>query len=173
MAVAFDLTLDFRDNKQHAETCCAWLAARASGLVIDSFHIAIHSPFVAGYPYGQPTHFQVSMIPADVGINLAIDKNRERIPLDDVQLSQLGNHLYNLLRGAPHFDLAMVGWDVDSLLDVQELNGDWAKEIRVGAMHGLVVHIALLEELPRSNFFVPFDEDHQWIPYVGSKRFGT
>ncbi len=173
MAIVFGLVVDFGDNKQHAENFHDWLRVRASGVMIDGYQITIHAPIFAGYPYGQPTQFQVSVIPANVGFRVAIDENHERIPLNDAQLSQLGSYLYDLLRGAPHFELAMVGWDVDFLLDLEDLNHDWAEEIRDGAMQGLVVHEALLNRLAQSDYFLPFDEHHQWIPYAGSKAFGT
>ena len=88
-----------------------------------------------------------------------------------MELTNLGNSLYDLLRGAPNFQLAMVGVNVDFFLNVAELNSDWCDEIRDGSFDGLVVENSLIGQLPQSSHFVAFDDEHLWIPYAGSKAF--
>jgi hypothetical protein len=121
MAIAFELVADFGGDNQSADDCCRWLGARIAPVGIGSHEIQIHPPFVSGYPYEQPTRFQVSVVPAQVGYSVALDDTDDRIPLSAEQLSLLGDGLYDMLRGAPHYELAMVGWDVDFLLDIDEL----------------------------------------------------
>ena len=111
----------------------------------------------------------MSVIPANVGCRVALDESDGRIPLNDSQLSRIGKHLYDLLRGAPNYQLAMVGWDVDFLLDVDELKSNWASEISDGSFDGLVVNKALLNRFPASEYFTDFDDEHVWLPYTGSE----
>ena len=140
MATAFELVADFDGDKGSAERCHRWLESRIRPAKIGNHIINIHRPLISGYPCANPTRFKVSVVPANVGCAVAIDETDERIPLTDNQLSTLGKHLYNLLRGAPGYQLAMVGWDVDFLLDVDELNENWASEIGDGSFDGLVAH---------------------------------
>jgi hypothetical protein len=169
MAIVFDLVVDFGDDRLSAEICSQWFASRITPVVVDEFVIELHQPLISGYPHERPNRFQVSVVPANVGYNVALDDHRERLRLSDDQLSRLGASLYALLRGAPRYQLAMVGWDVDFLLDVNELNAEWASEIRDGTLSGLVVCKSLLPVTPSSPHFIDFDDDHVWIPYAGSK----
>lgn len=169
MAIAFELVADFADDKDAADHCRQWLESRIMSVEIDQFTINLHQPLIAGYPHANPTCFKVSVIPANVGCRVALDESDERIQLDDHQLSRLGTHLYDLLRGAPGYQLAMVGWDVDFLLDVDELKSDWASEIRDGSFDGLVVNKSLVHRLPASEYFTDFDDEHIWLPYTGSE----
>ena len=169
MAIIFELVVDFDGDKESAERCRQWLESRIRPVDIDEFTINIHRPLFLGYPYTNPTRFKVSVVPANVGCAVALDETDDRIPLTDKQLSKLGVYLYDLLRGAPGYELAMVGWDVDFLLDVDELNTDWASEIGDGSFGGLVANKSLLQRLPTSECFVAFDDEHVWIPYTGSE----
>jgi hypothetical protein len=169
MAIAFELVADFDGDKDSADSCRQWIDLRIAPVEIDEYTINIHRPLTSGYPYENPTRFQVSVIPANVGCLVALDDTHDRIPLTGTQLSLLGKSLYDLLRGAPGYQLAMVGWDVDFLLHVDALNADWACEIRDGSFGGLVASKSLLPKLPGSPHFVEFDEEHAWIPYTGSQ----
>lgn len=169
MAIAFELVADFAGDKVAADCCRHWLESRIRPAEIDEYTITFHPPFISGYPYSNPTRFQVSILPANVGVSVALDETDERIPLSSAQLTRLGMFLYDCLRGAPGYQLAMVGWDVDFLLDVQELNTDWASEIRDGSFGGIVTSKSLQKQLPASEYFVEFDDTHMWIPYTGSE----
>ena len=169
MAIAFELVADFGGDKDSAECCRQWLDTRIAPVEIGEYTINIHPPLISGYPYASPTRFKVSVVPANVGCLVALDETDDRIPLTDSQLSRLGTSLYDVLRGAPHYQLAMVGWDVDFLLDIKELNSDWASEIGDGSFAGLVAGNSILSQLPASSYFVEFDDDHAWIPYKGSE----
>lgn len=168
MAIVFELVADFGGDQDSAASCRQWFDSRIAPVEIDQYTINIHRPLILGYPYSHPTQFQVSVIPANVGCAVALDDTGDHIPLTDEQVSRLGSALYELLRGAPHYQLAMVGWDVDCLLDIAELNRDWSAEIQDGSLSGLVVHRSILDQLPQSSHFAAFDDDHVWIPYTGS-----
>ena len=170
MAIAFELVVDFGGDKQSADDCLKWLSARITPVTIDQYEIAIHPPQASGYPFGAPTRFQVSVIPANVGCAVALDVTDDRIPLNDFQLSRLGRSLYDVLRGAPCYELAMVGWDVDFLLDIDELNTDWTTEIQDGSFSGLVVRTNLISRLPKSSHFVPLMKNTCGYPILVPKH---
>jgi hypothetical protein len=90
------------------------------------------------------------------------------LPLSGEQLGRLGSALYDMLRNAPHFQLAMVGWDVERFLELDELIAEWEQHMDNGYLAGLVVARELLPRLPASSYFEPFDDAHVWIPYAGS-----
>lgn len=169
MAIAFELVADFGGDQDAAESCRQWFDARITPVKIDEYTINIHDPFICGDPYKNPTRFKIVILPANVGLSVAIDDADYPIPLTEVQISRLGNALYDLLRGAPDYQLAMVGWDVDHLLDLDDLNADWASEIGDGSFNGFVASKTLLSQLPVSSYFAEFDEEHVWIPYSGSQ----
>ena len=168
MAIAFELVADFNADKESADSFRQWITKRILPITIDQYAINLHTPFVSGYPYNNPTKFQVSIVPANVGCGVALDETNDRLPLNESQLSRLGTFLYDLLRGAPRYQLAMVGWDVDFLLDIDELATEWASEISDGSFAGLVVENSLLPRLPASEYFTYFDPTHVWLPYKGS-----
>ena len=51
MAVTFDLVVDFMGDKQSADICRQWLAARIAPIKIGQHDVVVHAPFVAGYPH--------------------------------------------------------------------------------------------------------------------------
>ena len=172
MAIAFLLVADFGREKASAESCREWFDTRIRSVEIDDYSIKIHPPLISGYPYTNPTRFHLSIVPANVGCCVALDESEEQIPLTGAQLSRLGLSLYDMLRGAPGYQLAMVGWDVDFLLDVDELTAHWSFEISDESFSGLVARKSLLFKLPKSSCFTDFDDDHVWIPYAGSNAIG-
>jgi hypothetical protein len=169
MAIVFELVLDFGADKDAAAECLEWLKSKSEPIQIDEFNIVVHQPLLSHYPHFNPIDFKVSLIPANIGICVAIDDDTGPLPLTDKQLSRLGMALYDRLRGAPNYKLAKVGWDVDFLLDMHELNSVWAAEIGDGTFAGLVIQTSLISQLPPSSHFVQFDFDHVWIPYSGSR----
>jgi hypothetical protein len=61
-----------------------------------------------------------------------------------------------------------VGWDSD-WINLAELREEWAEDIVGGQLTGLVVTRNMRSQLPNSVHFVPFDDDHDWIPYLDSQ----
>ena len=173
MAVAFELVADFLSSEDDANRFAKLVEERLGPVAIDNFVVSLHPPLQSGYPYGAPTQFPVAVLPVNVGLCVALDTAGERLQLNESQIRRLGDHLYTLLSGLPYFKLAMVGWDVNFLLDIATLRNEWEVEIRNGSFGGLVVANDLLAKLPRSDHFTMFDDSHVWIPYLGSPSLNS
>ncbi len=160
MAATFELVADFGNREHQALECSRWLEYRLDPIQIDQHLIEFEAP--KKYDMGEPpsVRFQVSVI-------TNIGESCGRIPLETDQLSRLGMHLYDVLHGAPHFELALVGWNAFLILDLDVLNDEWSA-LQGGRLNGLVVSMPLITELPSCSEFVPFDDLHVWIPYRGT-----
>ncbi len=65
----------------------------------------------------------------------------------------------------------MVDWDADRLIGVEELIEEFSEDVVDGNLDGLVVSHNVRELFPKSDHFVPFDDEHDWIPYKGTRAF--
>ncbi len=80
-------------------------------------------------------------------------------------MEELGQGLYDLLR---HFDgylVAMVGWEVQYHIDIDDLAAEWSKELLDGSLTGLVLDDHLRDRLTLGPAWVPFQPSYSWIPY--------
>ncbi len=162
MALVFQLVVDFRRDEKAAQAYCDWLMGQPNHATVAGKRIELHRPRLERTNID---NFYVSLIPVAVGHGVGLDLGKPRILLSKEEFIELGLKLYDRVRGIPDYQLAMVGWDVDNWLSLEELKADWTKEISEGSLKGLVVSKEILPELPASKHFAPFDNDHDWIPY--------
>jgi hypothetical protein len=127
--------------------------------------IELHRPLLQRTRQWGTDSFYASLIPVGVGQGVGLDVGKPTIPLSIEEYFELGLKLYDRVRGILTYQLAMVGWDVDNWLSLEELKADWTKEISEGLLKGLAVSKEVLPQLPASEYFVSFDNDHVWIPY--------
>ncbi len=165
MAVVFELVVDFREDEKAAQAYSDWLVGQPNYTTAAAKRIELHRPLLQRTKQWGIDNFYVSLIPVGVGHGVALDVQKPKISLGKEEFVELGLKLYDRVRGVPHYQLAMVGWDVDNWLSLEELKADWTKEISEGSLKGLVVSKTVLPELPTSEHFAPFDNDHDWIPY--------
>lgn len=163
MVATFELVADFGNRAAEAIQCSRWLQLRLDPIMIDQHLIVFDPPSV--YGLGDPPSVQYQ-----VSVKTNIGDSFEWISLDTGQLSRLGTHFYDVLRGAPHYDLALVGWNAFAILDLEVLNDEWSvlHVGEAGRLKGLVVSTPLVTELPFCIEYVPFDDLHVWIPYQGT-----
>lgn len=76
---------------------------------------------------------------------------------------------YRLLEQFDGDVVAKVGWDPEGFLDPSDLKRDWADELAVGAIDGLVFSEAMHDELKLGENYVEFQPGYRWIPYRGEK----
>jgi hypothetical protein len=165
MAVVFELVLNFGKDNKAAQECCQVLAAKSDHFMVGDNTIELHPPKVERTEYSRTESFFVSLVPVAVGIRVALDRGTLRISLSNEEFLELALRLYDRVRGLPNYQLAMVGWEVGPRSNLEELKADWTDEIVEGSLKGLVVSKRLLPELPASEHFKPFDNEHVWIPY--------
>jgi hypothetical protein len=76
-----------------------------------------------------------------------------------------------LLREFSGYVAAAVGWDMESLVDPEDLRDSWEAELADGFIHGLVLCDAVHHELGRGDGWVEFQPGYQWRPWRGVKPF--
>jgi hypothetical protein len=165
MAVVFELSVHFGPDRAAADRFIAQIQQRYRSGTIGPHTIALHPPLLDAR--SSKTNIEVSIIPIGVGLAVALDRDHPRLDLTTAELTQLGQQLYDLLRGLDGYEVAMVGWDTDRFTRL-ELQTDYQEELLDGTMTGLVVARDQLASITTSQHFVPFDAYADWIPYRGT-----
>jgi hypothetical protein len=164
MAVIFELSVHFGPDRVAADRCISQIQQRYRSFPIGPRTIALHPPLLNAR---DATNIEVSIIPIGVGLAVALDRDHPRLDLTTAEFTQLGQQLYNLLRGLDGYEVAMVGWDIDRFTRL-DLQTDDQAELLDGTMAGVVVARDQLPSLTSSPHFVPFDAYADWIPYAGT-----
>jgi hypothetical protein len=170
MAIIFALTVEL-ERPEEALEFAQWLRLQDTTVVIDEYKIKMHPLDLTPMTFTGHTYHHVNVIPACVSYGLAWERHQSGLRLSSSQLSRLGQGLYQLIRDAPHYRMAIAGWETDRFLALDELSTDYAEDIKDGLLEGLVVSETLSQQLPKSSHWVPFDKSHLWIPYRGSKGY--
>lgn len=162
MAVVFELVINFGANRAAAR--------RASGIVATVKPIRVGDQVIELHPpevLEVGRRIEYSLMPVGVSWGLPHDRGRERIALDAAGLSALGHRLYDLLRRMDGYQAAMVGWDPECLVDLDELRLEYPDELADASLHGLVLSADARRTLPAATGLVPFGPAHEWVPYQG------
>ncbi len=169
MAIVFELVINYGHERAAAEDASLLVAAHPP-LTAGSHTVRLHRSLVntvrgaAGQPY-----LEMSVVPAQVGFNVARDGDQPRLPMTSADLSDLGRGLYALLATLKGYRAARVGWDPEPFVDPVELRQEWADELAIGALPGLVLAEGLHLDV-MTHGFVPFVDGYVWIPYEGERR---
>lgn len=160
MALCFELVADFGDDVEAARAAAGvepWVFTLQAG----AFRIPLHRPMLST---AGPSA-QVAILPVAVGHGVVADGSLPRFDLTEAELQQLGLGLYGLLARFEGFVTAMVGWDPECFLDVDDLNADWSEELADGTLTGLVLADHLRGRLSLGPAWVPFRPGYSWLPY--------
>jgi hypothetical protein len=175
MAMIFELSVNFGQNIEAARSAAPRnLSSRptpAAALQAGSHRIPLHRPEMTIVNAREPEsmYIELSIIPVGVSWRLRMDGTVPRFSLTAAELTELGAGLYRLLETFDGYIAAAVGWDVDSLVDPEEIKG--TDELKDGAFSGLVLCEALRDELglARNPNYVQFRPGYVWVPYRGEK----
>ncbi|MGD1222203.1 hypothetical protein [Streptomyces sp. Tue6028] len=126
-----------------------------------ALRIPLHRPMLST---AGPT-VQLSVLPVAVGHGVAADGSLPRFDLTDTELTELGCGLYKLLARFDGYVAAMVGWDPEPFLDIEDLASEWSEELADGTLPGLVLADHLRNRLALGPAWVPFRPGHLWLPY--------
>ncbi|MEU9022696.1 hypothetical protein [Actinomadura sp. NPDC048394] len=163
MAIVFELVLNYGQNHAAIEDARRVVAAHPP-LPAGPYRVALHEPLVdtvldaADQPF-----LEMSIIPVGVGHNVAIDRH-SRVRLTPEELDELGVGLYGLLAKLSGYQLAMVGWDPEWLVDPVELQREYADRLQAGTLYGLVVAETVQLGVPMPSL-VPFADGFLWFPF--------
>jgi hypothetical protein len=101
------------------------------------------------------------------GIMVTVDgigRNGISSQADAEELTEIGFEFYKLLKLAPDFRYAMVGFEVDEFRNWNELIAD-PDDILL--FKGLVIRKDIYQYLGSPGALIAFKEDYLWIPYEG------
>ncbi|MEU1201537.1 hypothetical protein ABZ446_35690 [Streptomyces sp. NPDC005813] len=160
MALCFELVMDFGSDVQAARAAASiepWPYTLRAG----AFRIPLHRPMLST----AGTTAQLSVLPVAVGRGVAADGSLPRFDLTESELTELGCGLYRLLARFEGYVAAMVGWDPECLLDIDELASEWSEELADGTLSGLVLADHLRTRLTLGPAWVPFRPGYVWLPY--------
>jgi len=165
VAICFELVVNFGDDLEAAKAAALidrWPYVLSAG----AHRIPLHRPMLRT----DESHVELSILPVGVGYGVLADGSlRRRFPLTAAELTELGHQLYQLLARFDGYIAAKVGWDPESLLDLDDLKSDCAEELRDGTFDGLVLSEQFHAELNLGDDYVEFQPGYRWIPYRGEK----
>lgn len=85
------------------------------------------------------------------------------------EITRIGHALYNLVRSFFGYRAAIVGWDPEALVDVEDLEADWRNGDPPG-WNGLVLADDLFERWQLGPEWSAFEPGYRWLPYSGSRN---
>lgn len=158
MAIIFEMQVDFDNNRTACHTFCEYMADRLTPVTINGKTISFHPP--GGTFVTIPAHAwtNVSLCPRDVGHGLSCDIGGF-IALNDDEMFELSTWMYQLLKDAPGYTCALVGWElgnINSIIDSYRLNPVYTPD-------GLVLHKEKYKNFI-SDKWEEFDQNHVWCP---------
>jgi hypothetical protein len=169
VALVFELVINFGDDRSAAQRAFDVVTA-ARPIAVGGHLIGLHQPLMITMSSGQGLRYiEFSVVPVGVGSNVAVDRGHELVKLDAAGLSTLGVGLYDLLGRIDGYQAAVVGWDPEARVDLDELRLECADELADGSLHGLVLSPQARRTLPHSAGFVPFGRGFEWIAYEGER----
>ncbi len=169
MAILFELVVNFGIDEQAAGT--ATEAVRLAGHVdVRGVPVAFGGPFAARL--GSPDNYiEFRVVACGLGYGDP-DPKPDLNPrsLTGEELLHVGHALYELLKGFSGYRAAIVGWDPESLVDLQDLETDWQRG-DPPACNGLVLADDLCQRWQLGPEWVAFGDGYRWLPYLGSKNW--
>jgi hypothetical protein len=87
--------------------------------------------------------------------------------LTNEEISQAARALYDLLRSFSGYRAAIVGWNPEPLVDVNDLEAEWRKG-DPPEYAGLVLAEDLCARWRLGREWTSFCDGYQWLPYAGS-----
>jgi hypothetical protein len=167
MAMCFELVVNFGQNTEAAHAA-ALVNPKAFTLQAGKHRIPLHRAALnrnRGY-------IEMTVLPVGVGFRVGADGTMPRNTLSAAEFTDLGMGLYRLLSEFSGYVAAAVGWDMESLVDPEDLRENWDVELANGDIHGLVLSDALYREVGLGDGWAEFQPGYQWRPWRGVKPSG-
>jgi len=170
VAVIFGLVVNFGSDEQAAEV--AREVVRDAGQVkVRDVPFPLGDPFVTRINTGSGHYIEFSVYPYGLGFGRPGPKpSLDPRSLTREEISGVGDALYEILHGFSAYRAAIVGWNTESLVDVDDLESDWQRG-EPPDYDGLVLSDDLYERWGLGSGWLPFDDGHHWFPYSGSENF--
>ena len=88
------------------------------------------------------------------------------------EITGIGHSLYDLLRAFSGYRAAIVGWNPESLVDLEDLETDW-RNGDPPSYNGLVLADDLCERWRLGPEWSAFEPGYHWLPYSGPRNLGS
>jgi hypothetical protein len=123
MAVLFELVVNFGTDMKAAEAAAEHVD-RAGHIDVRGVHVPLPGPFVTGL--GSPDYIEFTVVPSGIGWGPHLKPPAfDPRSLTSDEITQIGHTLYALLRAFTGYRAAIVGWNPESLVDLEDLETDW------------------------------------------------
>lgn len=172
MAILFELVVNFGANEQGLEAATEGVR-RVDHIDVRGVSLPLGAPVVTrlGSP-GTRTYTEFSVYVRGMGYGAPGPRpDLDPRSLTSEEITRVGHALYDLLSGFSGYRAAVVGWDPESLVDVDDLEADWRNGDPPG-YDGLVLADDLCERWGLGREWVAFRDGYRWLPYSGSKNIG-
>ena len=168
MAILFELVVNFGGNEDAAQAATA-LVRRVDHVEVRGLSVPLGDPVITRLP-SPNRYIEFSVVVPGLGYSGPGPKpDLDPRSLTSAEITQVGHALYDLLHGFSGYRAASVGWNPESLVDLQDLETDWCNGDPPG-YNGLVLANDLCARWQLGPEWVAFDHDHRWLPYSGSKN---
>ena len=168
VAIVFELVVNFGANERGARSATEGVR-RFGHIEVRGVPLPLGGPFVnrlrSPTPYIEFSVFVGGMGVGTPGPRPDIDPRS----LTSEEITHVGLALYELLGGFSGYRAAVVGWDPESLVDVEDLETDWQNG-DPPEYDGLVLADDLCERWGLGREWVAFATGYRWLPYSGSKN---
>jgi hypothetical protein len=168
MAIVFELVVNFGTDKQAAEAA-AELVRRADHIDVRGVPVPLGEPFVYELT-PPPAYIEFSVHPRGIGYCGPGPKpDFDPRSLTSDEITRIGHTLYDLLRGFSGYRAAVVGWDPESQVDLEDFEADW-RNGDPPRYDGLVLADDLCERWRLGPEWIVFSPGYRWLPYSGSRN---
>jgi len=169
MAVIFELVVNFGTGKEAAEAA-AERVGRAGHIDVRGVHVPLTGPFVTGL--GSPDYIEFTVHPSGIGWGPHLKPAFDPRSLTSDEITRIGHSLYDLLRAFSGYRAAIVSWNPESLVDLEDLETDW-RHGDPPSYNGLVLADDLCERWRLGPEWSAFEPGYRWLPYSGSRNLGS
>lgn len=132
--------------------------------------VPIQPPRITRFRRGEELHYiEFSVHPRGIGYGGSAPLApfaTDDLTRDD--FSSIGNQLYDLLRRFTGFQVAIVGWDPEEVVNICNLESERLPDESIYELDGLVLADHLVERWKLQRF-VPFSQGMSWLPYGQSQ----
>jgi hypothetical protein len=171
MAVLFELVVNFGTGKE-AAGAAAERVRRLDHIDVRDVPVPLGEPFVSELPRPH-AYIEFSVHPRGIGYGGPGPRpDFDPHSLTSDEITRIGHALYGLLRGFSGYRAAVVGWDPESLVDLEDLEADWRNGDPPG-YNGLVLADDLCERWRLGPEWIAFEPGYRWLPYSGSRNLGS
>ncbi len=170
MATVFELVINFGGNRDGVDTALETLK-RYPVLSLRGLAIPLLPACVTEFKSSVgEDYIEFSVSPQ--GIRYGGERPTDPVDARTItfdELSNLGEQLFDLLRRFDGYDVAVVGWDPEGIVDPNEMKDELLLDGRIYRLDGIVVRNQLAATWGLDERFEPFAKGYRWIRYRGSK----